>query len=71
MDNIYFNKEDFFKYGYCVVRNVLTENEIEEYKENIKRISEQVNSKVVLGIHNYKEYWNIIAHKRRLEYNCT
>ena len=67
MNNIYLNKKDFFKYGYCVVRNVLTEDEIEEYKKNIKRISEQVNAKVVVGIHNYKEYWSVIAHKRILE----
>ena len=38
-----------------------------KYKKNIKRISEQVNAKVVVGIHNYKEYWNVIAHKRVLE----
>ena len=67
MKDIYLNKDDFFKYGYCVVRNVLNEDEILEYKKNIKRISEEVNAKVVVGIHNYKEYWNIIAHKRILE----
>ena len=33
MNNIYFNKDDFFKYGYCVVRNVLTEDEIADYKK--------------------------------------
>jgi len=33
MNDININKKDFFKYGFCVVRNILTKEEISEYKK--------------------------------------
>ena len=66
MNDLNINKEDFFKYGYCVIRNVLEPLEIEKYRMSIQKISKEVNAKVVIGIHKYKEFWDIIAHEKIL-----
>ena len=67
MSEINFDKDLFFKNGYCVIRNILSDEEVNQYKKNIKIISKKIDAKVVIGIHNYSEYWSIIAHKKILK----
>ena len=61
------NKEFFFKYGYCVIKNFLNSEEIENYTTIIEKLHAKKNTKVVIGLHNYKECWNIIANKKILD----
>ena len=60
------NKENFFKYGYCVIKNFLNSEEIENYTTIIENLHAKKNTREVIGLHNYKECWNIIASKKIL-----
>ena len=67
MENINLDHKNFLEKGYCVVRNVLSADEIQKYKSLIKNSSKEVGADVVIGIHNYKEYWDIIANEKILK----
>ena len=66
MKDLEANRENLFKYGYCVVRNLLSSKEIEYCKTAIEKVSAKMKADVVIGIHNHKECWNFIAHKKLL-----
>ena len=61
------NKENFFKYGYCVIKNFLNSEEIQNYTTTIEELHAKKNTREVIGLHNYKECWNIIANKKILD----
>ena len=61
------NKEAFFKYGYCVVRNFLNSEEVKKYITLLEKLHAEKKSKEVLGLHNRKEFWDLIAHKKILD----
>ena len=66
MKDLEASRENLFKYGYCVVRNLLSSEEIEYCKTAIEKVSAKMKADVVIGIHNHKECWNFIAHKKLL-----
>ena len=61
------DKETFFKYGYCVIRNFLNSEEVKKYTALMDKLHAKKNSKEVAGLHNRKEFWDLIAHKKILD----
>ena len=66
MAEILTNRDDFFKSGYCVVRNFLNNKEIQRYISIIDELKKKNELKSTAGLHNYKECWEIIVHERIL-----
>ena len=60
------NKNDFFKNGYCVIRNFLNKKEIEKYALLAEKFREKSKNIRTWGLHNYKECWDIIVNERIL-----
>ena len=63
MDNINFNHDDFFRQGFCVVRNVISPEEVQKYEKfhwrsgdqkiyisNISKIKSEYNWSPKIGI---------------------
>ena len=68
MREILTNKENLFKFGYCVIRNFLDDKEIKRAKSTIEKMH-KLNGKernIVLDIYNYKEAWEFITNNRLL-----
>lgn len=66
MKNLNLNRDDFFKKGYCVVREVISPEKAEKYQNFIKNKSNELNAPVFEGLHNFKEFWDVIANKEIL-----
>ena len=66
MENLDIDRDDFFNKGYCVVREVISPEKVEKYKNFIKNKSYELNAPVFEGIHNFKEFWDVIANKEIL-----
>ena len=66
MENLDIDRDDFFNKGYCVVREVISPEKVEKDKNFIKNKSYELNAPVFEGIHNFKEFWDVIANKEIL-----
>lgn len=66
MNEILPDKNNFFKDGYCVLRNFLTKDEVEKYSLLAKNFREKNKHMRTSGLHNYKEFWDIIVNDRLL-----
>ena len=66
MAEILTNKDSLFKYGFCVLRNLLDYKEIEEYKSEIKKICEKNNIHGSNCLYNYRKTWEYIVNDRLL-----
>ena len=66
MSEVLTNKDNLFKYGFCIFRNLLDKNEIEKYRYTIKKIYEKSGSVTVTDLYNYKETWGYILNDRLL-----
>ena len=60
------NKENLFKYGYCVVRNLLDDKEVQKYRSIIKEVYEKSGKKDGKPLYEYRESWEIIFNDRIL-----
>ena len=49
MAEILTNKENLLKYGYCVIRNLLSNNEVERARSMINKIYEKNGQKNYFG----------------------
>ncbi len=58
------NKQQLHKYGYCVVRNLFSGEDVENYKSTIR--AEHQNESILSGLHNYKGFWDLIVNRRLL-----
>ena len=66
MNDIFTNKNEFFKNGYCVLRNFLTKDEVEKYSSLAIKFREKNKHMRSSGLHNFKECWDIIVNDRLL-----
>ena len=66
MNDIFTNKNEFFKNGYCVLRNFLTKDEVEKYSSLAIKFRKKNKHMRSSGLHNFKECWDIIVNDRLL-----
>jgi hypothetical protein len=66
MVDVLINRNDFFKFGYCVIRNFLNNKEIQRYISIMDELNKRNRWKSTVGMHNYKECWDILVHERLL-----
>lgn len=66
MREILTNKDHFHKYGFCVVRNLLDDKEVENSKSKINEIFEENGKKVTQDLYNYRKTWEYILNDRLL-----
>ena len=66
MKDLNLDRNNFFKKGYCVVREVISPEKVEKYQKLIKNKSNELNAPVFEGIHNFKEFWDVIANEEIL-----
>lgn len=66
MNKLLPNKIEFFKNGYCVLRNFLTKDEVEKYSLLAKKFRKKNKTMRTAGLHNYNEFWDIIVSDRLL-----
>ena len=66
MAQILTNKESLLKYGYCIVRNLLSYNEAERARSMINKIYEKNGKIVNFDMYNYKESWEFFTSDRLL-----
>ena len=63
--NFDIDKKAFIKNGYCVVKNLLNENEVEYYDNKIKKLANGKHFNLG-GIYNAKEISDIVVNKKLL-----
>lgn len=64
------NKSKFYEDGYCVFRKVFTNEEVELYKSEIKRIIDdksKEDQKDLHGLYNHPKLWDVIVNKKLLD----
>ena len=66
MAEILTNKESLLKDGYCIVRNLLSHNEVERASSMINKIYEKNGKKVNWNMYHYKESWEFFTSDRLL-----
>jgi hypothetical protein len=66
MKEILTNRDNLFKYGFCILRNLLDDKEIEQYRSAIKKISKECGQEAYIRLYNYRETWGYIVHDRLL-----
>ena len=59
------NKDNLFKFGYCVIRNLLNDEEIQKYRLIIKKIHEKTGEECNF-ISEHRESWEFIFNDRIL-----
>ena len=74
MTEVITNKDHLHKYGFCVIRNLLDNNEVEKYRSAIQKMTE-INYGTAKkdetiyqsrDLHNYPETWGYIVNDRLL-----
>jgi len=66
MSKILTNKESLLKNGYCIVRNLLNNKEVEKAKSIINKISKTSGKKLNTDMFNYRESWELFTNDRLL-----
>ena len=66
MSKILTNKESLLKNGYCIVRNLLNNKEVEKAKSIINKISKTSGKKLNTNMFNYRESWELFTNDRLL-----
>ena len=66
MAKILTNRESLLKYGYCIVRNLLSYNEVERARSMINKIYEKNGKICNFDMYNYKESWEFFTSDRLL-----
>ena len=66
MAEIQTNKEQLFKYGYCIVRNLLNNKEVERAVSMLNKMYEKNGKKINSDVYNYSEFWEFFASDRLL-----
>ena len=59
------NKKAFIENGYCVIKNLLNENEVQYYDDKIKKLAKGKHF-ALGGIYNAKEISDIVVNKNLL-----
>jgi len=65
MSDLLTNKNQLLSQGYCVIRNLFNDKEVDEYKSIIRNVHGKIND--IGGLHNYREYWDLIVNERLLK----
>ena len=60
MAEILTNKENLLKYGYCVVRNLLSNKEVKRAESVLDNIYKKNEKKISLDMYKYSESWNFL-----------
>ena len=63
--NFNIDKKAFIKNGYCVVKNLLNESEVQYYDDKIKKLAKGKHFNLG-GIYNAKEISDIVVNKKLL-----
>ena len=66
MKDKFTNKESLYKYGFCIVRNLLNDDEVKKYKFAIKQINEKNGKESTVDLHNHREIWEYFVNDRLL-----
>ena len=66
MAKILTNKENLLKYGYCVVRNLLSNKEVKRAESVLNNIYEKNEKKINLDMYKYSESWEFFTSDRLL-----
>ena len=66
MAKILTNRENLLKYGYCIIRNLLSNKEVERARLMINKIYEKNGKTCNWDIYNYKESWEFFTTDRLL-----
>jgi ectoine hydroxylase-related dioxygenase (phytanoyl-CoA dioxygenase family) len=66
MSKILTNKENLLKNGYCIVRNLLSDKEVERAKSIINKISKINEKKLNMDMYKYRESWEFFTNDRLL-----
>lgn len=66
MSELLTNKDHFLKFGFCVVRNLFDDKEIEKYRHEINEICEKKGTTYALDLYNYRKIWDYILNDRLL-----
>ena len=61
MTKILTNRENLLKYGYCIIRNLLSNKEVERARSMINKIYEKNGKTCNWDIYNYKESWEFFT----------
>ena len=56
MTKLLSNKDNLFKLGYCVIRNLLNDEEIQKYRSIIKKISRKFPESFQKTLHRAEEF---------------
>ena len=65
MSELLTNKDHFLKFGFCVVRNLFDDKEIEKYRYEINEICEKKGTTYAQDLYNYRKIWNYILNDRK------
>jgi len=66
MTEVITNKDNLHKYGFCLIRNLLDEKEIEKYRREINELCEKRGKQSVMDLYNYRNTWDYIVNDRLL-----
>ena len=66
MAEILTNKENLLKYGYCVVRNLLSNKEVKRAESVLNNIYEKNEKKINNDMYKYSESWEFFTNDRLL-----
>ena len=65
MTELLTNKDNLFKHGYCVIRNLLDDKEVQKCRSIIKKVCEG-NGKKSEYLYEHREFWEIAFNDRIL-----
>ena len=66
MQEILTNKDNFLKFGFCVVRNLFDDKEIEKYRRGINEICKKKGTRNAMDLYNYRNIWDYLINDRLL-----
>ena len=61
MAKILTNRENLLKYGYCIIRNLLSNKEVERARSMINKIYEKNGKQANFYMYNYSDSWEFFT----------
>ena len=66
MTEVVTNKDHLHKHGFCVIRNLLNDKEVERYRSAIQKITDKNKIDQSRDLYNFPETWEYIVNDRLL-----